>query len=1019
MRTESMSVSLVVSNAPKASAFLCKVFGFKQKYQNDDLSYNINTSINFPIAFLNQGSKLLKETSLKDIAKGITIEFIVNDLELQYERIKGLTEVSELSKDNHGRLYFKVRYRNITYRMKETDKRLIKVNLDKNRVIIEAIHLLLNVNSIADSFDFLTSNFDYSGTDGVVIIDLYNSNSTSITFTNYPDEDPASGIIIGLVADDVELEIKKLKDNTSSIFKDLNYDPKGETFYEIKDANGILYQPLEWAKPNTTKYINNSVSGITSGSLSYEKQEFQSDKDYIEIRGARENNLKNINVKIPKRMITVFTGVSGSGKSSIVFDTLAQESGRQLNETYSSFVRFYLPKYRQPQADAILNISPAIVIDQKRMGGNARSTLGTISDINSLLRLLFSRFATPCLGYANFYSFNDPNGMCLECEGIGKINTLNLELALDKEKSLNEGAILLPGYNVGGWQWKVYAGAFDPDKKLKDYTEEEMEYLLNGYTKGSGSLVDGLNLTYEGIVLKFIRQNFKTDREKSSATLKKTEKYTTSCVCPSCKGTRYNPKVLESRINSYSIPDLTKMEVDDLVEVLKSIQIPAAAPILKDLVDKVQSLIDIGLDYVNLDRETSTLSGGESQRVKMIKHLTSSLTDVLYIFDEPSIGLHPRDVHRLNELLIKIRDKGNTVIVVEHDPDVIKIADHIIDVGPHAGEHGGEIMFSGSLSELANSDTLTSQHLYRHTTIKASIRTSQEYYTSSRSSLHNLKDVQLKVPKGILTLVTGVAGSGKSTLVNKVFAQEFDQVVSINQASITANSRANPATYIGISDEIRKIFAKENQVKDSLFSANSDGGCPNCKGSGTVEINLSFMELMEVDCEVCGGKRFKEEVLQYKYKDKNILDVLNMTVEEAFDFFEKKSIKLHLEHLKDVGLGYITLGQPLNTLSGGECQRLKLASELTNKGNIYILDEPTTGLHMSDITNLLLIIDKLIEKGNTVIVIEHNLEVIKQADWIIDIGPEGGNKGGEIIFEGTLKDILTCEKSITAKYLKN
>jgi excinuclease UvrABC ATPase subunit len=744
------------------------------------------------------------------------------------------------------------------------------------------------------------------------------------------------------------------------------------------------------------------------------------EQDYIEIVGARANNLKNISLKIPKKKITIFTGVSGSGKSSIVFDTIAQEAGRQLNDTFSKFIQGFLPKYGHPEVDAIKNLSLAIIVDQKRIGGNSRSTLGTITDINPLLRLLFSRIGQPHIGPSNYFSFNDPNGMCKTCEGIGRIVTLDLDKALDKEKSLNEGAILLPGYKPGTWQWKMYAssGYFDCDKKIKDYSEEEYDKLVYCKpVKVNSALIEGMNTTYAGLVEKFISSNIKTQFEKSEATKQKMAAFTAEKQCHHCGGKRYDESVLSSKILGYSIADLTAMQVDELLELVRKVDDKNVNPIIKNLTERLTDLIQIGLDYVSLDRETSTLSGGESQRVKMVKHLTSSLTDAMYIFDEPSIGLHPRDVHRLNELLIKLRDKGNTVIVVEHDPDVIRAADYIVDVGPHAGNKGGRIMFEGSFDDLLKAKTLTAEYMLRNLPLKSKPRVSKDFYETKKSSLHNLKNVSLRIPKGIFTVVTGVAGSGKSTLVNGVFAKEYEDAIIIDQSAVSANLRSNPATFTGIMDQIRKLFADENKVSAGLFSYNSEGACESCKGRGYIETDLSFMDSVETLCEECGGKRYKQEVLDYKYNGKSIVEVLEMTIAEAVDFFEQKEIKNKLKHIVDVGLHYMTLGQPLDTLSGGECQRLKLAKELSKKGNIYIMDEPTTGLHMSDITSILAIIDRLVDKGNTVVVIEHNLDVIRNADWIIDVGVEGGSRGGQIIFEGTPADLRNCEESITAKYL--
>lgn len=744
-------------------------------------------------------------------------------------------------------------------------------------------------------------------------------------------------------------------------------------------------------------------------------------QEFIEIIHARENNLKNISLKIPKGKITIFTGVSGSGKSSIVFDTIAQEAGRQLNETYSSYTRLFLPKYRRPDVDEIKNLSTAIIIDQKRLGGNARSTLGTVTDINSLFRILFSRFGTDSLHYANAYSFNDPQGMCPTCQGIGQTVTLNVDAALDKEKSLNEGAILLPTFKVGSYYWSIYGESkfFDNDKKIKDYSEEELHQLLYGEAEKTTVTYKGAeyNVTYEGLVPHFMRTNVQTEKETSKAGAKMMEIFATTENCPTCHGKRYNAQVLASKIQGYSIYDLTAIELDQLNGVLNSLDLPEAKLVLDGIMKRVQSLCDIGLGYMTLTRETGTLSGGESQRVKMIKHLSSSLTGLVYIFDEPSTGLHPRDVYRLNELLRKIRDQGNTVLVVEHDPDVIQVADHIVDVGPLAGSHGGEIMYTGSYEGLLTSGTLTGDYLKEQLPINQHPRKATEFIESRKSSLHNLKNVSLRVPKGIFTAVTGVAGSGKSTLVNEVFLKDYPDTIHIDQGAVHVNRRSNPATFIEIMTPIRKAFADANGVDSGLFSYNSKGACEECKGAGKIELNLSYMDKSEVVCPTCHGTRFKDEVLHYLYKGKNIVDIMEMTIEEANEFFDIKTISKKLETLVMVGLSYLTLGQPLDTLSGGEAQRLKLAKELKTNGNIYILDEPTTGLHMSDVANILKIITALVEKGNTVVVIEHNVDVIRSADWIIDLGPDGGNGGGEILYEGSLTGILDCERSVTAKYL--
>jgi excinuclease UvrABC ATPase subunit len=586
---------------------------------------------------------------------------------------------------------------------------------------------------------------------------------------------------------------------------------------------------------------------------------------------------------------------------------------------------------------------------------------------------------------------------------------------------MSQGAILLEGFKVGGWVYRSYAetGFFDVDKPLKDWSQSEFDKLIYAQPEKVGAVFNGseFNMNYEGIVTRFVRQNIKTAREKSDANQKKLAQFVKEDICRLCHGKRYSQRALDCKIDGVNIADLTAMQLTQMVQVLSNWVNPDNKTVVMSVIERVQRLIDVGLDYVSLDRETSTLSGGESQRVKMVKYLSSSLVDVCYVFDEPSIGLHARDVHRLNELLISLRDKGNTVVVVEHDPDVIKIADCIVDVGPKAGKHGGTITYRGDYSGLLQSNTLTGQALSRTCQLNAQPRQATEFCVSSKSSLHNLKDISLRVPKGVFTCVTGVAGSGKSTLVNQVFAKQFD-VVKVDQSSVAGNVRSNPATYVGIMDSIRKLFAKTNNVKPGMFSYNSEGSCHKCGGVGVCELNLSFMESTETVCDECNGTRYASHVLEYKYKGIDIVQVNNMTIQDAVEFFDTKDIVYMLHNLVSVGLGYMTLGQSLNTLSGGECQRIKLAKELSKKGNIYILDEPTTGLHLSDISNILRIINQLVDSGNTVVVIEHNLELIKSADWIIDIGPEGGDGGGNVVFEGTVQDLLTCEQSYTAKYIK-
>ncbi|MCR8656520.1 excinuclease ABC subunit UvrA [Paenibacillus endoradicis] len=749
----------------------------------------------------------------------------------------------------------------------------------------------------------------------------------------------------------------------------------------------------------------------------------ESNQEYIVISAARENNLKNVSLRIPKRKITIFTGVSGSGKSSIVFDTIAAESTRLLNENFSMFVRNFLPRYPQPDADAIENLSMAVIVDQKRLGGGSHSTMGTITDISPILRLLFSRVGKPYVGQAHMFSFNDPQGMCLECNGIGRKLGVDMKKAVDMSKSLNEGALMLPDYTVDGWDWNIVlqSGSFDPDKKLSDYSEEELDLLLYGKARKVKMDFAGkaTNITVEGVIEKFSNKYIKQDvKTKSERTQKTVAPFITEGPCSSCKGARLSQAALSCRINGLNIADMSSMEVGKLNHVLREIDDAIATPVIKSLTERLQHLVDIGLDYLTLDRETDTLSGGESQRVKMVKHLSGSLVDVTYIFDEPSVGLHPRDVNRLNALLQKLRDKGNTVIVVEHDPDVIKVADHIVDVGPYAGSRGGTIMYEGSYQGLLETNTLTGTHMKRPLQLKQDCRQSSGKMSIKDASLHNLQNVSVDIPTGILTVVTGVAGSGKSTLINDIFLRQQSDAIVIDQSAIGVSTRSNPATYTGIMDDVRKAFASANKVNQGLFSFNSKGACENCQGLGVVYTDLAFLESVKLPCEVCGGRRFKDEVLEYKLNGKSIAEVLEMTVEQALEFFQLKEVVRKLQAMSDVGLNYITLGQPLSTLSGGECQRIKLASELHKKGSIYVMDEPTTGLHMSDIGHLLEIMNRLVDAGNTVIVIEHNLDVISQADWIIDMGPDGGSKGGNVVFEGTPGQIIHVEQSITGKYLR-
>ena len=688
------------------------------------------------------------------------------------------------------------------------------------------------------------------------------------------------------------------------------------------------------------------------------------------------------------------------------------------------FVRNFLPKYGQPDADSIENLSMSIVVDQKRMGGGSHSTVGTITDINTLLRLLFSRLGKPHVGSANLFGFNDPKGMCPDYNGLGRKLDVDLNKLLDTSKSLNEGAILFSEYAVNGWYWGqiISTGLFDPDKKLSKYTKKEIDDLLHSEPIKIKTKVGAkdFNMTYEGIVTRFTNKYIKRDLKTMSArTQKQVEPYMTMGPCHLCNGARLSQAALKSKINGYNIADLTAMEIPELIKVVKTFKEPAAQSIVKGLIERLEHLVDIGLEYLSLSRETDTLSGGESQRVKVVKHLGSSLTDVIYIFDEPSVGLHPRDVHRMNELLQRLRDKGNTVIVVEHDPDVIKAADHIVDVGPKAGTHGGKIVYEGSFANLLKTNTLTGKFMNQKVPLKDEFRKATGKLPIKNAKVNNLQNVSVDIPTGILTVVTGVAGSGKSSLINEVFLAQHADAVVIDQSAVGANSRSNPATYTGILDDVRKAFAAANKVQASLFSFNSKGACENCQGLGVIYTDLAFLSEAKTPCEVCEGRRFKDEVLKYKLNGKNISEVLAMKVEEALEYFQIPEVTKKLQAMSDVGLDYLSLGQPLSTLSGGECQRIKLASELHKKGSVYIMDEPTTGLHMSDIGHLMEVINRLVDTGNTVVIIEHNLHVIKNADWIIDMGPEGGSKGGTIIFEGTPKQLVSAKRSITSEYLRN
>ena len=743
-------------------------------------------------------------------------------------------------------------------------------------------------------------------------------------------------------------------------------------------------------------------------------------QDNITIRGLRQNNLKNVSLDIPKGKIVVFTGVSGSGKSSIVFDTIAAESQRQMNETYTAFVRGRLPKYEKPKVERIDNLSASVIVDQSRLGGNARSTVGTISDMYAALRLLYSRIGQPYAGTASYFSFNDPNGMCPECSGIGKVMTVDIENRIDPEKTWNEGMADLPAFHVGNWYWKQYAesGLFPLDKKWKDFTEQERNRLLYGADTPDGKRlskkVDGV---YHYLHRMMIHRDTSTLKE---ASVKRLMYLVEEKKCPLCLGRRLNEKSLACKVAGYSIDEMCAMEFTELVKVLGKITDPRAKTIVDALTASLERMIDIGLPYLSMDRESSTLSGGEAQRLKLVRYMGSALTGMTYIFDEPSTGMHPRDVYRMTKLLQSLRDRGNTVLVVEHDRDVISIADEVIDVGPLAGKNGGQILFQGSYEALLLSGTRTGDAMKHIEPLKEMTRMPKEFLPIRNASVHNLKDVSVDIPLNVLTVVTGVAGSGKSSLIRDVFAKQYaDRVVLVDQSPVTATGRSTPATFLGFFDEIRKVIAKENGVNAGLFSFNSKGACPACGGRGQIVTELVFMDPVTTVCEACEGKRYSQEAMSYQYKGKNIVEILDMSVGDAYEFFkENRKLKKALGAMLEVGLPYLSLGQPLSTLSGGERQRVKLAKDLDKKGNIYILDEPTTGLHASDIKKVMELLDSLVDRGNTVIVIEHNLDVMKRADWLIDVGPDGGTAGGQIVFTGTPLEMVEKSHTITAEYLR-
>jgi excinuclease UvrABC ATPase subunit len=770
--------------------------------------------------------------------------------------------------------------------------------------------------------------------------------------------------------------------------------------------------------------------------------------DLIRVQGARENNLKDVSVDIPKRRLTVFTGVSGSGKSSLVFGTIAAESQRMINETYSAFLQGFMPSLARPDVDVLEGITTAIIVDQERMGANARSTVGTATDANAMLRILFSRLGEPHIGSPQAFSFNVASvsgagavtierggettkerrsfsitgGMCPRCEGMGTVNDIDLTQLYDDSKSLNGGALTIPGYTADGWGVRIYTGSgfVDGDKPIRDFTERELRDFL--YKEPVKVKVGDINMTYEGLIPKVQKSFLSKDREAMQPHIRAfVDRAVTFTTCPDCRGTRLNEGARSSRIQGKNIADVCAMQISDLAEWVRSLSDASVGPLLGALQHLFDSFSEIGLGYLSLDRPSGTLSGGEAQRTKMIRHLGSSLTDVTYVFDEPTIGLHPHDIQRMNQLLLQLRDKGNTVLMVEHKPEAIAIADHVVDLGPRAGVHGGEIMFEGTVEGLRASDTLTGRHLDDRAAVKNAVRPSTGALEIRGASSHNLRDVDVDIPLGVLTVVTGVAGSGKSSLIRGSVSTR-DDVVSIDQGAIKGSRRSNPATYTGMLEPIRKAFAKANGVKPALFSANSEGACPNCNGAGVIYTDLGVIATVATTCEVCEGKRFEASVLEYRFGGRDISEVLGMRVSEALEFFGEGDAKIPAVHaiiarLADVGLGYISLGQPLTTLSGGERQRLKLASHLGEKGGVYVLDEPTTGLHLADVENLLGLLDRLVDAGKTVIVIEHHQAVMAHADWIIDLGPGAGHDGGTIVFEGTPADLVAARSTLTGEHL--
>jgi excinuclease UvrABC ATPase subunit len=769
--------------------------------------------------------------------------------------------------------------------------------------------------------------------------------------------------------------------------------------------------------------------------------------DVIRVHGARENNLQDVSVELPKRRLTVFTGVSGSGKSSLVFGTVAAESQRLINETYSAFVQGFMPTLARPDVDLLDGLTTAIIVDQERIGANPRSTLGTVTDVHAMLRILFSRLGQPHVGSAQAFSFNTPTvrasgaiavergakraekvsfeqigGMCPRCEGMGSVTDFDLTALYDDSKSLEEGALTVPGYTMDGWYGRIFRGAgfFPADRPIRDFTAKQLHALL--HHEPVRIKVEGINVTYEGLIPKIQKSFLAKDVDAMQPHVRAfVERAVTFTTCPDCDGTRLNEGARSSRIAGRNIADVCAMQITDLAQWVRGLDEPGVAPLLTALRDALDAFVEIGLGYLSLDRPSGTLSGGEAQRTKMVRHLGSALTDVTYVFDEPTVGLHPHDVARMNDLLLRLRDKGNTVLVVEHKPEAIAIADHVVDLGPGAGTAGGRVVYEGTVEGLRTADTLTGRHLGYRATLKPEVRTPTGALEIRGASTHNLRDVDVDVPTGVLVVVTGVAGSGKSSLIHGALAKR-EGVVTIDQTAIRGSRRSNPATYTGLLEPVRKAFAKANGVKPALFSANSEGACPVCNGAGVIYTDLAMMAGVATTCEVCEGRRFQASVLEYHLGGKDVAEVLAMPAADAATYFAEGESRVPAalaiaQRLVDVGLGYVTLGQPLTTLSGGERQRLRLATHLGEKGGVYVLDEPTTGLHLADVANLLGLLDRLVDAGRSVIVIEHHQAVMAHADWIVDLGPGAGHDGGRVVFEGTPADLVAARSTLTGQHL--